>query len=282
MTRSDFGSVGVALNVSQDDAHLDEASELERLEYSALWIPGGELDSLDRISDLVAATRTVRVAPAIIPPDVYTADAVATTYARLEDTHPGRFVVGLGSPQQPRQLRALHDYLDRLDAADPPVPAERRLLAALGPRKLELARDRCAGAVPLLVTPDYTTWAREILGDEPTLVVYQLAVGDTDPHRARNTARHPTLRFLLEVGGYRANMRRMGFDDEDVDQLSDRLVDALVSWGDESAIATRVQEHLNAGADHVILGVLADDDQPGPTEVARQLAHRLTPRARSA
>lgn len=90
------------------------------------------------------------------------------------------------------------------------------------------------------------------------------------------------MRFLLEVGGYRANMRRMGFADEDVDRLSDHLVDALVSWGDESTIAARVQEHLNAGADHVILGVLADDDQPGPAEVERQLARRLTPGARSA
>ncbi len=266
----------MALNVSDDDSYLAEATELETLGYSAVWLPGGELDSLERIADLVAATRTVPVAPAIIPPDVYAEDAVAATYAQLERTHPGRFVVGLGSPQHPRQLRALNDYLDRLDAADPPVPAERRILAALGPRKLELARDRAAGAVPLLVTPGYTAWAREILGAESTLVVYQLAVADTDPHRARRTAREPTLRGLLGVGGYPDNARRMGFSDQDIAELSDRLVDGLVSWGDETAIAARVQDHLDNGADHVVLGVLNDDDQPGPVEVARQLAHRLT------
>ncbi|QGK70730.1 TIGR03620 family F420-dependent LLM class oxidoreductase [Allosaccharopolyspora coralli] len=272
MTKIDFGPVGVALNVSDDDSYVAEAAELETLGYSSVWLPGGELDSLERLADLLAATRTVPVAPAIIPPDVYADDAVAAVYARLERTHPGRFIVGLGSPHRPRQLRALNDYLDRLDAADPPVPAERRILAALGPRNLELARDRAAGAVPLLVTPGYTAWAREILGAESTLVVYQLAVADTDPHRARRTAREPTLRGLLGVGGYADNARRMGFSDQDIAELSDRLVDGLIGWGDETAIAGRVQDHLNSGADHVVLG---DDDQPGAIEVARQLAPRL-------
>lgn len=278
MTKINFGPVGVALNVSDDDSYLVEAAQLETLGYSAVWLPGGELDSLERIADLIAATMTVPVAPAIIPPDVYAEDAVAAIYTQLERTHPGRFMVGLGGPQRPRPLRALNDYLDGLDAADPAVPAERRILAALGPRKLELARDRAAGAVPLLVTPEYTTWAREILGAESTLVVYQLAVAETDPHRARRTAREPTLRGLLGVGGYSDNARRMGFSDQDIAELSDHLVDGLVSWGDETAIAARVQAHLDSGADHVVLGVLSGDGQPGPIEVARRLAHRLTRR----
>ncbi len=133
MAALDLGPAGVALNTSPNDAYLAEAGELEKLGYSAVWLPGGELDSLDRLADIVAATTTVPVAPAIIPPDVYDSDAVTATYAQLERSHPGRFVVGLGSPQQPRQLRPLNDYLDRLDAADPPVPADRRILSALGP-----------------------------------------------------------------------------------------------------------------------------------------------------
>lgn len=273
----DFGPVGVALYVSSDDTYLAEAAELEKLGYSAVWLPGGELDTLDRLENLVSATTTVPITPAIIPPDVYDADTVAATYTRLERNSPGRFMVGLGAPQHPQPLGALHTYLDRLDTANPPVPADRRILAAIGPRMLELARDRCAGAVPLLVTPGYTAWAREILGEGPTLIVYQLAVGDTDPHQARQTARDTALRPLLGGGGYTNAMRRMGFSDGDITELSDHLVDGLVSWGDETAIATRVEAHLTAGADHVLLGFLRDGDQPGPIDMARRLADRLVP-----
>ncbi|ASR34430.1 LLM class F420-dependent oxidoreductase [Prauserella marina] len=272
MKTAGLGPVGVALNVSADNAHLAEAAELEALGYSAVWLPGGDIDSLGRVGDLLAATTSVRVGTAVIPPDVYDADAVVTAYARFERDHPGRFLAGFGSPQRARQLALLGGYLDRLDAAEEPVPRRRRLLAALGPRKLALARDRGAGAVPLLVTPGYTAWARRILGEEATLVVYQLAVGDTDAARARRTARKPTLRGLTGVGGYPENMRRMGFTAEQIATLDDALVDALIGWGDDAAIAARVGEHLEAGADHVVLGVLHDGDQPGPAELARGLA----------
>ncbi|MEU3271323.1 TIGR03620 family F420-dependent LLM class oxidoreductase [Saccharomonospora sp. NPDC006951] len=272
MGTAGLGPVGVALEVSAGNAHLAEAAELEALGYPAVWLPGGELDSLGRVGDLLAATTSVLVGTAVIPPDVYDADAVAAAYARFEREHPGRFVAGLGSPQRARQLAPLGAYLDRLDAADPPVPRNRRILAALGPRKLALARDRGAGAVPLLVTPGYTAWARRILGPDATLVVYQLVVGDTDPSRARRTAREPTLRGLLGVGGYPENMRRMGFTGEQLATLDDALVDALVGWGDDAAIAAGIGEHLTAGADHVVLGVLHDGDQPGPAELAGRLA----------
>jgi probable F420-dependent oxidoreductase len=173
-------------------------------------------------------------------------------------------------------MRALHDYLDLLDGAETPVPAQRRILAALGPRKLELARDRCAGAIALLVTPSYTAAARRTLGADSTLVIDQMVVLDTDAARARETARGP-LRFLSGVGGYVAHFARMGFTDADISDLSDRLVDELVVWGDADTITARMNEHLRAGADHVMLGVLNDADQPRPIEVARQLADSLVP-----
>lgn len=195
-------------------------------------------------------------------------------YADLQATAPDRFIIGLGGPQQPRALHLLRAYLDELDGAEPPVPVERRMLAALGPRKLALARDRCAGAIALLVTPDYTTEARRILGPNPALVIDQMVVLDTDEARARETARGP-LRFLSGVGGYVANFARMGFAETDIAELNDRLVDELVAWGDADTVAARVREHLAAGADHVVLGVLNEADQPGPIEVARQLASRL-------
>ena len=218
----------------------------------------------------------IPVAPGIIPLDIYGPEAVTAAYADLEATHLGRFVVGLGGPQTPRPLRALNEFLDRLDTGEPPVPAQRRILAALGPRKLALARDRCAGAVTLLVTPAYTADARRLLGHDSTLVVDQMVVLDTDPAAARETARGP-LRFLLGggVGGYPQNIERMGFGAVDPAELSDRLVDELVTWGDADTIAARVDEHLHAGADQVVLGVLHDGNQPGPIDVARLLADRL-------
>jgi probable F420-dependent oxidoreductase len=268
-----LGPVGIALNVSADDTYLDEAAELEELGYATIWLPGGQIDSLDRIAQIAAATTTVPVASAIISPDVYPPGAVLKLYAQLEASAPGRFLAGLGGPQQPRSLQALNDYLDELDRAEPPVPARRRILAALGPRKLELARDRFAGAIALLVTPGYTSTARRILGDRSTLVIDQMVVLSTDAARAREAARRP-LRFLSGVAGYRASFARMGFSDADIADLSDRLVDELVTWGDAGTIAARIGEHQQAGADQVVLTILDAGDHPGHMEAARQLAGR--------
>ena len=275
MSKLDLGPVGVALTVS--DAYLGQAAELERLGYSALWLPGGQIDDLSRLTEIIRATTAVPVASAIISLDVYPASSVAGLYAQLEADAPGRLVAGLGGPQKPHPLPALNDYLDHLDRADPPVPAGRRLLAALGPRKLELARDRCAGAILLLVTPAYTSAAREIIGGDSTLVIDQMLVLDTDADRARQTARRP-LGFLSGLPGYRASFARMGFTDGDIAGLSDTLVNQLVLWGDTDAITARIGEYRQAGADHVLLHVLSDGDQPGPIEAARRLAGLLAGR----
>jgi probable F420-dependent oxidoreductase len=272
MSKLDLGPVGAALTVS--GAYLDRAAELERLGYSALWLPGGQIDDLNRLAEITGATKAVPVGSAIISLDVYPPGSVAGVYAQLEASVPGRLVAGLGGPQKPHPLPALNEYLDHLDRADPPVPAGRRLLAALGPRKLELARDRCAGAILLLVTPAYTSAAREIIGADSTLVIDQMLVLDTDAARARQTARR-LLRFLSGLPGYRASFERMGFTDGDIAGLSDALVDELVVWGDADAIAVRVGQYRQAGADHIMLHVLNDGDQLGPIEVARRLADSL-------
>jgi probable F420-dependent oxidoreductase len=121
------------------------------------------------------------------------------------------------------------------------------------------------------VTPGYTAWAREVLGPDATLVVIQPVVLDTDLGRARRTLRGP-LGFLLSVGGYAANMRRMGFGDDDIATMSDELVDAIATVGDAEAILAGVRAHLDAGADHVALSVFSEGDQPGVMEVARAVA----------
>jgi probable F420-dependent oxidoreductase len=272
MSKLDLGPVGVALTVS--DTYLDQAAELEHLGYSALWLPGGQIDGLGRLAEIIRATAAVPVGSAIISLDVYPPDMVAGLYAGLQASAPGRLVAGLGGPQKPHPLQALNDYLDHLDQAEPPVPAGRRLLAALGPRKLELARDRFAGAILLLVTPAYISAARRILGDGSTLVIDQMLVLDADATRARQTARRP-LRFLSGLPGYRASFARMGFADSDIAGLSDTFVDQLVIWGDADAIATRISRYRQAGADHVMLHVLSEGAQPGPIEAARRLASSL-------
>lgn len=273
-TRDTWGPIGLSVNVTEDGAHLNLAAEAESLGYGALWVPGGQLDRLDRVRELAVATREVPIATGIIPPDTYSADQVAGLYSELEDRAPGRFVVGLGAPQRPRALGALNTYLDRLDAAG--VPAQRRILAAVGPRKLALARERFAGAVPLLVTPEYVRNARGILGPDAVLVVSLFAVLDTDPAGAREAARQP-LRFLLSgaIPGYLSSMTRLGFTAAETAGLSDRLVDALVAWGDPQTIAAFVTRLREAGADQVLLNLLDGTGTPSTGEAARVMAAEL-------
>ncbi len=273
MSKLDLGPVGITLRISADGRHLDEAAALEGLGYSAIWLRGGQIDSLSRITEVVTATTAVPVVPGIIPVDVYAPGDVTRLYGDLQARAPGRFIAGLGGPQVPRPLQPLNDYLDQLDRGEPPVAPSRRILAALGPRKLELARERAAGAVLLLVTPDYTRTARRILGAQATLVISQTAVLDTDAARAREAARSP-LRFLAGVAGYRASFTRMGFTASDIDNLSDELVDQLVAWGSAGTITARVNEYLQAGADQVVL-TMPDNGRYPAIDSARQLASRL-------
>jgi probable F420-dependent oxidoreductase len=170
-------------------------------------------------------------------------------------------------------LETLTAYLDRLDQLGS-VPATARLLAALGPRMLDLARQRTAGALPYLVTPEYTAEARARLGDDTTLAIQQSVVLETDPKRARDLARGP-LGFLSAVPAYQANFRRMGFSAEEITQLADRLVDAVVAWGDLDAVASRIAAHQRAGADHVAVGVIPESPETLPVGGWHQLAKTL-------
>ena len=212
---------------------------------------------------------------------------VAAGHATLARDYPDRFLLGLGVSHAPaverseqvyeHPLAKMQGYLDALDAAEPPVPAAERMLAALGPRMLALAGDRTAGAHPYLVGPEHTAFARETLGTGPLLAPEQKVVLDTDPTRARAVARQHLARYL-ELPNYTNNLLRTGYGDDDLaDGGSDRLVDGIVAWGDLSAIDARVREHRDAGADHVCLQVLLEDPSALPRDEWRALAEALLP-----
>jgi probable F420-dependent oxidoreductase len=163
-------------------------------------------------------------------------------------------------------------YLDALDAADPPVPQAERVLAALAPRMLALARDRALGSHPYLVTPEHTQSAREALGSAALLAPEQTVVLEEDADAARGVARQWLARYL-QLPNYADNWVRLGFDPAEIeDGGSDRLVDALVAWGDVDAILARVHAHHAAGADHVAVQVVTADPAELPREQWRRVA----------
>ncbi len=166
--------------------------------------------------------------------------------------------MGLGGPHNARPVATLDAYLDELDAAG--VPASDRVLAALGPTMLALARDRSSGAYPYLVTPPYVTQARGVLGADRALAALLMVIPVDDPQTARRVAAGP-LEFLARVGGYRRNLLRQGFSESDIDDVSRRLLDGVTAWGDLDAIAARVGEYRAAGADQVVLRILGADDE---------------------
>lgn len=271
-----LGRIGVWVNWSSATAadELPAAARIEELGFGALWFaetPTSK-EACVRATLLLGATREIVVGTAIA--SIYARDPLALSAAAgaIADAHPGRFVLGLGVSHRPlvearghgyaRPLTAMREYLDNLDAAaenDGFVAAEPapRVLAALGPRMLELARDRAAGAFPYLVTPEHTARARAALGSAPLLAPEQKVLLEPDPSRARPVARAFVERYLAPgYANYGRHLRALGYDDEDLaGGGSDRLVDALVAWGDEAAIVARLREHFDAGADHVAVQI---------------------------
>ena len=241
--RSDLNSAGAA-------TAIDTATELEELGYSTLWMAGNQGNNLPQIGTVVRGTSRIGVASGILSVDRVPAAEVTAAYTGLETTHPGRFVVGLGGAHGANPIATLNAYLDEVDAV---VPRSELILSALGPRMLELARDRAAGAYPYLVTPDYVASAREILGGERQLAVLLNVIPEADPARAREIAREGGMRFLTSVPGYAANLRRMGFGDDDIADLSNRLIDGVTVWGDLDAIVARIGEYRAAGADQIVV-----------------------------
>lgn len=260
------------------------AAELDRLGYGAIWMPGrAGSDFWQLAGGMLDATDSIVVASGILSVWTNPVPDVAAARAALATRHPGRFLLGLGvshaaAVEAQTGLRYEHpvavvtQYLDDLEAAGQPVPRSELVLAALGPRMLGLARDRSAGAHPYFVPVEHTLLAREVLGSGVLLAPEQAVVLEADPMTARAIARRHTTSYLA-APNYANNLRRLGWTDEDfADGGSDRLVDALVAWGDLAAVRRRIVEHLDAGADHVCLQVLPAHADTIPLREWRVLA----------
>jgi len=252
------------------------AAEVGALGYPTLWIPEslGSKEIFAHVGLLLAGSEGLVLASGIA--NIWARDAVAMANGArtLVEAYPDRFLLGIGVSHAPavgarggsyrKPLEHMRGYLDAMDAApfvgpnrkDPPPP---RVIAALGPRMLQLAAERSLGAHPYFVPVEHTALARTTMGPEPLLAVEQATVLETDPVKARGTARQHMKRYL-DLDNYANNLRRLGWDDRDLgDGGSDRLVDAIVAWGDATAIGERVAAHHAAGADHVCLQMLGDD-----------------------
>ena len=247
----------------------EQAVEIEKLGYGAVWIGGSPAGDLNYVEPILERTETLQVATGIV--NVWTAPAeqVAEAYHRIEDKRPGRFLlgIGIGHPEHTEEYRKPYDvlveYLDVLDAAK--VPTSRRVVAALGPKVLRLAAQRSAGAHPYLTTPEHTGWARNLVGPTVFLAPEHKVVLSTDVDEARAIGRQ-TVDFYLSLSNYLNNWKRLGFTDDDIAKPgSDKLIDAVVAHGTADDIAKRLNQHLESGADHVTIQVLGGWDKLLPT-----------------
>lgn len=275
-----IGRIGIwtgVLDAHPAGATIEAAKRIEQLGFETLWIPETVgRDPFVLATLLLSGTSALRLATGIA--NIYARDAVTMSASQraLDEAFPDRFLLGLGVSHHhlvervrhhayDKPLSYMRQYLDDMDAAlyvaVRAAEPGHRVLAALGPKMLETAADRAAGAHPYFTTPEHTRLARSILGPDALLAPEQMVVLETDPAAARSIARSAMVMYL-RAPNYQNNLLRLGFERDDFADPanpSDRLVDAIVAWGDPDRIAARVHEHLDAGADHVCVQVLRAD-----------------------
>jgi probable F420-dependent oxidoreductase len=286
MRLSGVGVWSAQLRYGDPGESAEAAAELEELGFQALWIPDVGGPVFDAVAHLLAATRQAVIATGILNLWMHTPSDVAASYTSLSAAHGDRFLLGIGVSHAPlidatqpgryrKPLAATRSFLDALDGAEHPVPVDRRVLAALGPKMLTLAAVRAAGAHPYLVPPDHTRGAREVLGQGPLLLPEQTVILTEDEDEARAIGTD-SLRQYLALPNYANNLLRSGFSPDDLTSVSRRLFDAIIAWGGEDAIVRRVNEHRAAGADHVCIQVLTSDQTEFPREQWRRIAGAMS------
>ena len=270
--RRALGPVGVFLPFSRTsapaaDLQREAARRLELAGYRAAWTNeavGGK-DALVQLAILLAATERMTFGTSIANIWARAPQTAHGAAALLSQAFPGRFVLGLGVgyPHQAasvgrefgRPLAMMRDYLDQMTAPTQlPTPdvAYPKIIGANGPKLLALSGENADGALPAMMPPEFTAQARQLLGPGKLLVVGLAVAADTEPDRAKATARQ-AVGSLGQPGTYAAAIARLGYSERDISEVSDRLVDALVGYGDAAAIAAKAREHLAAGADHVMV-----------------------------
>jgi len=289
-----LGKIGIWTRQFEDQpaAKAQEAArELEELGYGAIWF--GEAmgrEALTNAGLLLAGTKRIVIATGIA--NIYARDPMAMVAGQktLAEAYPNRFLLGLGVSHIPlvEQLRGhryekpvatMRAYLEAMDRAPyssvPPSAKPARVLAALGPKMLQLSGELADGAHPYNVNPEHTAEARRILGRQPYLCPEQAVLLETDADKARGIGR-AFLKFYLTLPNYANNFLRLGFEESDFkDGGSNRLIDATVAWGDLTAIRKRIDEHHSAGADHVCIQVLTADPKALPMKEWKELAALL-------
>ncbi len=289
----DIGSVGLwtgILDGHPSGAVRDIASELDEMGWPCLWIPETVgRDPFVAASMLLEASNSMKVATGIA--SIWARDPMTTQNASitLNEAYDGRFLLGLGVSHHTltewvrkhdysKPLTKMREYLERMDAsmykAAEPAEKPSRVLAALGPKMLELSAEAADGAHPYFVPVEHTEIARAAIGPDKLLATEQMVVLDTDPTSARETAR-AHMAVYLGLPNYANNLMRHGFTEEELTNADDRVVDAIVAWGSLDDVLGRVKAHHDAGADHVCVQVLEADRKSIPMEPWRELAGAL-------
>ena len=288
-----IGRVGIwtfALDLQPAQKAQEAAAEIEALGYGAIWIPEAMgREAFTNAALLLAGTRRVVIATGIANIWARDAMAMAGAHKTLTEAYPDRFLLGIGVSHAPlvgmrghdylRPYSAMCRYLDAMESAPfmavPPSTTPQVVIGALAPKMLKLAAERTAGAHPYFVPPEHTAQARQVMGKGPLLAPEQAVVLETDAAKAREVARAHMATYLA-LPNYVNNLKRLGFTDEDIaDGGSNRLVDAIVAWGNVEAVVKRVRAHHDAGADHVGVQVLDLDPRALPLRQWRELAPAL-------
>ena len=256
MSLGTFGVWTTYRGIGEENA--DEAAALvAELGFGTFWLGGSP--RLSSVQPLLGASDSVMVATGIVNVWAYEPGDLAREYAELRSQFGDRLLVGIGighpeaTSDYTRPLASTRAFLDGIDAAPDPIPPDRRALAALGPKMLDLCRERSRGTLTYFVSPEHTRAARARLGDGPLIATELACVLDTDPESARAAARR-YAELYLGLGNYTRNLVRHGFTEDDVAHGgSDRLIDTVVPHGTAEEIAVAARAHLDAGADHVCL-----------------------------
>jgi len=289
-----FGRIGIwtfALDMQPMSRAQEAARELEDLGFGCIWLPEAVgREPFVSAALLLSATRRIRVATGIASMHARSAITMSASWRTLTEAFGERFLLGIGASHEhmatklhkgsyDKPYSAMVAYLDQLDKplfmAAPPQVEPRRVLAALGPKMLQLAASRGFGAHPYFVTPQHTKFARETLGPDSFLAPEQAVVLDADPVRARAIARAHMATYI-RLPNYANNLRRLGWADSDIvddtGSPSDAMVDAIVAWGTLDAVIDRLGDHLEAGASHVSVQVLTESPAELPMDQWRAIA----------